>query len=347
MKNLFIIGNGFDLAHDLKTSYLDFKKYVESNDKAFFEGFYSLHMYSFDRKYENPLMTEPINDEYESLWSDIENNMKIVNEDYILSANLELGLEDDNPYYEDCFETAEIYLESFIKDIPERLLENLNCWIQSIDLSKVHKKTEYIDSDSNDLFLTFNYTNVLENVYEVECDRICHIHGEVGDELAMGHLNINRISELEKERDFEYNSFFERKTEEISPEEDEQEKLEQIYEEFQSAEDHYDYKVEQLKYNLLIDYYKGTVKIPKNHIKYNKYFFNQISEVKNIYVIGHSLGDVDMEYFEEILKRVDQKTRWNIFYYGENEKKIFEKKMLEIGIDKKNLIIKHSDLFYA
>ena len=54
-----------------------------------------------------------------------------------------------------------------------------------------------------------------------------------------------------------------------------------------------------------------------------------------------------MEYFEEILKRVDQKTRWNIFYYGENEKKIFEKKMLEIGIDKKNLIIKHSDLFYA
>lgn len=30
MKNLFIIGNGFDLAHNLKTSYEDFHKYLKN-----------------------------------------------------------------------------------------------------------------------------------------------------------------------------------------------------------------------------------------------------------------------------------------------------------------------------
>ena len=28
MEKLFVIGNGFDLAHDLKTSYLNFKRFV-------------------------------------------------------------------------------------------------------------------------------------------------------------------------------------------------------------------------------------------------------------------------------------------------------------------------------
>lgn len=30
MKNLFVIGNGFDLAHNLKTSYEDFHKYLKN-----------------------------------------------------------------------------------------------------------------------------------------------------------------------------------------------------------------------------------------------------------------------------------------------------------------------------
>ena len=53
-----------------------------------------------------------------------------------------------------------------------------------------------------------------------------------------------------------------------------------------------------------------------------------------------------MPYYQEISKRVDKNTKWNVFYFRKDEKKLFEKKMLEIGIDKKNLIIKHSDLFY-
>ena len=37
MTKLFIIGNGFDLAHNLKTSYIDLKNYVKKNDKHIYQ----------------------------------------------------------------------------------------------------------------------------------------------------------------------------------------------------------------------------------------------------------------------------------------------------------------------
>ncbi len=34
---LYIIGNGFELAHNLKTSYMDFKKYIEQKYNEFYK----------------------------------------------------------------------------------------------------------------------------------------------------------------------------------------------------------------------------------------------------------------------------------------------------------------------
>lgn len=43
--NLFVIGNGFDLAHCLKTAYINFREYLEGEDEEFLydlEGMYGL-----------------------------------------------------------------------------------------------------------------------------------------------------------------------------------------------------------------------------------------------------------------------------------------------------------------
>ena len=37
MSTLYIIGNGFDLSHGLKTSYTDFSKWVEKNHSEIFD----------------------------------------------------------------------------------------------------------------------------------------------------------------------------------------------------------------------------------------------------------------------------------------------------------------------
>ena len=60
-KNLIIIGNGFDLAHNLKTSYKDFKEHIlERPDE-----------YGSLKRTDNFLLRFFMNNDYE-LWSDVE-----------------------------------------------------------------------------------------------------------------------------------------------------------------------------------------------------------------------------------------------------------------------------------
>ena len=53
MNNLYIIGNGFDLAHELKTSYADFRCYLEKYQEQFLiklekmYDFYPLDVYDY------------------------------------------------------------------------------------------------------------------------------------------------------------------------------------------------------------------------------------------------------------------------------------------------------------
>lgn len=48
-------------------------------------------------------------------------------------------------------------------------------WIQTIELANVHKLYHLFLEDT--LFMTFNYTLTLENVYQVNPDQVLHIHG--------------------------------------------------------------------------------------------------------------------------------------------------------------------------
>ena len=57
-------------------------------------------------------------------------------------------------------------------------------WINSLQISKVKKVYEL---DKSSLFITFNYTEVLERVYRIPASNILHIHNKVGEELICGH----------------------------------------------------------------------------------------------------------------------------------------------------------------
>lgn len=46
MKRLFIIGNGFDIAHNLPTKYADFKKFLEKTDIKLFNKIFEIYKYS-------------------------------------------------------------------------------------------------------------------------------------------------------------------------------------------------------------------------------------------------------------------------------------------------------------
>ena len=45
-----------------------------------------------------------------------------------------------------------------------------------------------------------------------------------------------------------------------------------------------------------------------------------LSNVKTVFVLGHSLGKADYYYFKELIKILPQDTKWVFSYYSEKDK---------------------------
>ena len=102
---------------------------------------------------------------------------------------LDLAEEDDeNPFH------TQYNLEDLINDLKPSLLVGVfnifKEWINSIDISKAKRQFYFKDSD---MFLTFNYAGVLEDIYNIDRHNICHIHGPFKDgHCVTGHGNVYR-----------------------------------------------------------------------------------------------------------------------------------------------------------
>ena len=332
---LFIIGNGFDLSHNLKTSYLDFKNFISEEKPEFLEKIFEFYKYSFKRTYKNHYSEEM--DVESLLWADFEKNMGSINYKELLNTNLELNLEYEDSFCDYDYEIQERYVDKNFEDVPEELLEILNQWILSIDTKLINKKTSFIIAGSKNLFLTFNYTDTLSTVYGIEENKICHIHGTTETSLIIGHNNLNEIEQLEKLKNDTFN---------IILGENNIFDYQEIIEKNDSVFEDNDYKIEQYKYEKIIYYYKKTLKNIKENIEENIDFFEDFFEVKEIIIIGHSLGEVDLPYFKEVLTRVKENTFWKVYYYKKDEKDIFKEILIKIGIDESNILMCPTEQFF-
>jgi hypothetical protein len=62
-------------------------------------------------------------------------------------------------------------------------------------------------------------------------------------------------------------------------------------------------------------------------------FFGSLAAVSKIVVLGHSLSEVDVAYFEEIARSLDlSKVTWVITYYGDQDREKHRKVLITIGI---------------
>lgn len=137
---LYILGNGFDVAHGLPTSYSNFNKYISNNDTG------------------NPNMAEELDKLFklDEGWGNFE------------SA---LGNPDK--------EQEEEYDRLGLIDIFNRVLQEwFDEWISSIKKTDQYKNLEpkhgYL---TDDLYIDFNYIEVLESFYNIPVSNVCHIHG--------------------------------------------------------------------------------------------------------------------------------------------------------------------------
>jgi hypothetical protein len=166
MKILYILGNGFDLWHNIPTSYGDFYSYAAQSLEEFEEYF------------------EQYNDQ-SIPWSDFENNLGEYDWQLLYQEQELPDVSSDD------FRPSMVYgLEDGIKEQTENLVseitEEFELWINSIEISNVRPQT-YFESDS--IFLSFNYTSTLQTVYGIDSTRMKHIHGNVDNHeaLVFGH----------------------------------------------------------------------------------------------------------------------------------------------------------------
>ena len=201
--NLFIIGNGFDLGHDLPTSYWDFRSFLEKKHPAFLNDFEEkYYLWGHDLK--------------TSLWNNIEFNLANIQDDVLynqMDQSSGLRLEIENVDIED---TLTYYFGEQFKFI-EKLTLYLEEWIAEVneELPDTNRRTSLIKESSSDKFITFNYTTTLEEIYKIENVNILHIHGVVNseDELVLGHSNLKRIDYFRKK----YREFQNKGNTQISP----------------------------------------------------------------------------------------------------------------------------------
>jgi hypothetical protein len=299
VQKLYVLGNGFDLHHGLKTSYYDFAIYLKSSHRQLYD-----------------LLIQFINhpNSNEELWGDFEENLAHLDIDELLSDNTDLlpNYMDDDFRDRDRYafpDQMDLHLDLLTKDLFSEF-ENFIKSVVYIESSFERK----IQLDNASLFLTFNYTNTLEKLYNIEKNKIIYIHNSVYDKynnIILGH-GIEPQT-LNQKLDPPSN---------LSPEE---------LEEWYSEQDSGDYSYEEGK-NTIIKYFSHTFKPTKQIILNHKPFFNNLINIKDIYILGHSISKVDLPYFIEIYNSVGNNCNWHISFYNENERLQHIQTLNKIGV---------------
>ena len=190
MSTLYIIGNGFDLYHNLKTSTNDFKK-ILSNKNVYNHMDNALDIYEY----------------FDVDWSEFENSLAHVNLDEIEEQYLEFPdyMSDYERDRDGVIHNMELCTESLNNAINDSLIEmidnanrQLEDTIQLLDLT-------FKDGDA---ILNFNYTSTIERLY-LKTNNIphLHIHGyfENNEQLLFGYKDGYRLGEY-KEKNFSDNA---------------------------------------------------------------------------------------------------------------------------------------------
>jgi len=292
-KTLYIIGNGFDLHHGLDTWYTSFGLFLQKKHNDIYEVF--MEYYGFGDLDEND--EDSLKD---PMWWEFEASLAAMDGDLLLENHVEhvpnYGSDDfrDRDRYD-----IQIYIQDIVDKATLKMRQAFEEFINNVSYPE-SSEIELANVDSDALFLTFNYTDTLERYYGVSRDYIEYIHNKAGEskDLVLGH-GINP-KEFEKQEE--------------QPPEDPEER--ERWEEYMS--DQYDYSIERGKDEVRW-YFQKSFK-PTEYVIINKSsFFGKLSTIEKVYVLGHSLAEVDLPYFRNLKKYLSGNEEWIVSYHRESE----------------------------
>lgn len=302
--NLIIIGNGFDLAHGMKTRYSRFRRFLHDN--------YELNWAKIKRCEEYPELPsvqtghhgEKIVDDEVLVtlmgwllaqckgsgerWEHFEDTLGNLDIETILDENTEFCGDDNYFHEQQNYEDVAMSICSAIERFPELFEE----WIDTVKIADAPRAAVAAMLNADTLFLSFNYTETLEVLYGIARNKICYIHGRrnAGEQLLVGHGNDTREFKVELGAEIPI------------------------------------YSIQQALR-------KNTSYAMQTHTS----FFDGLAtqNITDIYSYGFSFSDVDMVYITRICESIDTSAIvWHLnSYEGKITRNRYKKKVLLCGFN--------------
>ncbi|GAB2972467.1 bacteriophage abortive infection AbiH family protein [Mucilaginibacter puniceus] len=284
MKSLYIIGNGFDLYHGLPSRYADFHQYVSEFAPELLNRLDAYFDFEVDQNYLWRNFEQDLCKFDHEGFMDTYNHIDVTSESFKLSELY--GLEDEV--------TEEA--DNLVTDIREQFTD----WIGTFDFEEIDRSS-YIPVNINTgaLFINFNYTDTLEELYSIPKERILYIHNNANaydGEMIFGHSEVSDHAD--------------------TPTFDEDgEPTRTMYTDSQNASRAPFYAFQ-----------KDTKAVLKQH----RLWFADLKDLDEVTILGHSLGKVDWPYLR-LIHKLSPKAKWKVSYYGNQERIDLQKRIRSIG----------------
>lgn len=293
--HLYIVGNGFDLHHHLKTSPKDYCDFLNKKHPDILKFIQNCDYFMGDGN-------ELLNRE-DRFWTNVEDNFAF-SFDSMLEETVDGNYPDLDDDDENRWQRVGIVAKEKVESLSDLKLFNTSYlaeWVNTIDFTSV-SKSKQLQFKKKDLFLTFNYTKTLEYIYKIQPSNILHIHGCISSPETLQFGN-SKYTANEVKADYE--------------------------QQFKSDEA-YEICIEPAV-NSYIDLARSLSKDPIKNIPLLKQFLSK-KQIDEIIILGHSYQGVDAQYYEKMLLQRLIKAKWTIYCYTDKDfddaqKYIYEKRL--------------------
>lgn len=307
---LYVIGNGFDLMHGVKSSYYAFRDSLGKRNSL--RGILETYL--------TP----------EDIWADFENALAHFNISSMGSQFMVDNWLDWMDAYAEDAGAAEFYMAveaaaTPIQIVAQELPRRFHMWVESLSVGTEDRPLKGLFKKGK--VLCFNYTEFVETLYGIPEQNVCYIHGcrrkrrhHPKDRLILGHMP----GASDDAFDFDDDSHL---------------RVKDPYKQAMSriAQD----QVLQLIAGYDADLTKNCREIIATHAS----FFSALNEIENIVVIGHSFSPVDWDYFAEVAVNLSNSkhTHWYFGCHSLRDLKNLEQMLKKLNIENSNVSIFRTD----
>ena len=307
---LYIIGNGFDLMHNVRSSYYAFRDSLGKQSRL---------RYSLEH-----FLTP------EDIWADFEAalahfNIKAMCGQFAVSDWLDVfDAYDEDSSASDFFlavEAAANPILTVVNELPHRF----RTWVETLSIGTEDRPL--LNMFRNGKVLCFNYTEFVETLYGVSKDNVCYIHGcrqkrkyHPKEKLILGHMP----GASEKEYAFIDSALAE-------PKDPHKQYL------IDAAQEHV--------FRLVAESDEELTKHCRDIIAAQELFFSGLNKIEEVIVIGHSFSPVDWDYFSEVASRLPdiKKVHWYFGCHGLRDLDNLKQLLTKLGIERSVVSVFRTD----